>query len=154
MADEIDPLGSVARSRLHFFFLADCSGSMNAQGKIQALNNAIHESIPAMREAQRSNAFAQMLVRAIKFGNGAGWHIAHATPVEEFSWVDLEAGGVTDLGAAFRLLSTELTPAKMGRRALPPVIVLLSDGAPPWGVIAGPLLVGSWALLYAFRTHL
>jgi len=127
---ETDPLGSVSRSKLHFILIADCSGSMNATGKIEALNNAIHESIPAIRQAQRSNAFAQMLVRAVRFSGGASWHIAHPTPVESFEWVDLSAAGVTDLGAALRLLSTELTPEKRRRRALPPVVVLLSDGAP------------------------
>ena len=125
-----DPLGSVTRSKLHFFWLADCSGSMSAQGKIQALNNAIHECIPATRQANMSNAFADMMVRAIRFSSGAQWHVDQATPVDQFLWTDLEASGVTDLGAAIRLLSSELTPEKMGRRALPPVIVLLSDGSP------------------------
>ena len=37
---------------------------------------------------------------------------------------------VTDMGAAIRLMAAELTPEKMGRRALPPVIVMLSDGSP------------------------
>ncbi len=128
--EEVDPLGSVSRSRLHFFWLADCSGSMKAQGKIQALNNAIHECVPATREANRANPFAEMMVRAIRFSSGAQWHISTPTPVEDFIWKDLDASGVTDLGAAIRLLSGELTPEKMGRRALPPVIVLLSDGSP------------------------
>ena len=125
-----DPLGSVTRSKLHFFWLADCSGSMSVQGKIQALNNAIHDCIPATREANNTNAFADMLVRSIKFSNGASWHVENPTPVDDFTWADLEAYGRTDLGAAIRLLSLELTPEKMGRRALPPVVVLLSDGTP------------------------
>ena len=127
---EDDPLGSVSRSALHFFWLADCSGSMSVQGKMQAVNNAIHECIPATREANASNAFADMLVRAIKFSNGAQWHVEEPSNVDDFEWQDLEAYGKTDLGAAIRLLASELTPEKMGRRALPPVIVLLSDGTP------------------------
>ncbi|MFT4977155.1 MAG: hypothetical protein ACI8S6_003060 [Myxococcota bacterium] len=128
--DEVDPLGSVSRSQLHFFWVADCSGSMKAQGKIQALNNAIHECIPSVREANKANPFADMMVRAIRFSTGAQWHIPAATRVDDFVWKDLTATGVTDLGAAIRLLTAELTPEKMGRRALPPVIVLLSDGVP------------------------
>ena len=128
--EDLDPLGSVARSTLHFFWMADCSGSMRTQGKIQALNNAIHECIPATKSANDTNAFADMMVRAIKFSSGAQWHVGEATPVDDFLWSDLEAGGVTDLGAAIKLLSSELVPEKMGRRALPPVIVLLSDGSP------------------------
>ena len=128
--EDLDPLGSVARSTLHFFWMADCSGSMRTQGKIQALNNSIHECIPATKSANDTNAFADMMVRAIRFSSGAQWHVAEPTPVDDFLWSDLEAGGVTDLGAAIRLLSAELVPEKMGRRALPPVIVLLSDGSP------------------------
>ena len=79
MSDEVDPLGSVTRSKLHFFWLADCSGSMNANGKMQALNNAIHECIPATREANKSNAFADMMVRAIRFSTGAQWHLPTRT---------------------------------------------------------------------------
>lgn len=128
--DEIDPLGSVSRSKLHFFWIADCSGSMAAQGKMEALNNAIQECIPATKEAAENNPFADMVVRAIAFSNGARWHISEETPVDSFTWKDLSPGGVTDLGAAIQLLSKELVPEKMGRRALPPVLVLLSDGAP------------------------
>ena len=125
-----DPLGAVSRSKLHFFWIADCSGSMAAQGKMEALNNAIQECIPATKEAAENNPFADMMVRAISFSNGARWHIASETPVDAFVWRELNPGGVTDLGAAIKLLSSELNPEKMGRRALPPVLVLLSDGAP------------------------
>ena len=38
--DELDPLGSVTRNKLHL--IADCSGSMDTR-KIEALNNAIQE---------------------------------------------------------------------------------------------------------------
>lgn len=46
------------------------------------------------------------------------------------AWDDLDAGGVTDLGKAFELLAGQLTIPPMTDRALPPVIVLLSDGQP------------------------
>ena len=35
---------------LHFIYLCDCSGSMAAQGKMQALNQAIRQSLPGMAE--------------------------------------------------------------------------------------------------------
>ena len=76
---------------------------MSVQGKMQAVNNAIHECIPATREANASNAFADMLVRAIKFSNGAQWHVEEPSNVDDFEWEDLEAYGKTDLGAAIRL---------------------------------------------------
>ena len=93
---EDDPLGSVSRSALHFFWLADCSGSMTIQGKMQAVNNAIHECIPATREANGSNAFADMLVRAIKFSNGAQWHVEEPTNVDDFEWQDPKQTNIVD----------------------------------------------------------
>ena len=50
--------------------------------------------------------------------------------IEDFAWNDLDAGGVTDLGKPFELLAAQLTIPPMTDRALPPVIVLLSDGQP------------------------
>ncbi len=42
------PGGAMARRELHFIWLLDTSGSMNADGKIQALNVAIRETIPQL----------------------------------------------------------------------------------------------------------
>lgn len=42
----------------------------------------------------------------------------------------MEANGVTEMGKAFELLAAQLSIPPMPTRALPPVIVLLSDGQP------------------------
>ena len=124
------PGGPLASRPLHFFWLADCSGSMASDGKIQALNNAIRETIPHLRDVATDNPFAQMLVRSLAFSNGARWHIEQPTPVEDLVWTDLEAQGFTDLGEALGLLARELRVPPMPERALPPAIVLISDGQP------------------------
>lgn len=124
------PGGRLARRPLHFFFLVDCSGSMGLDGKIQALNTAIREAIPHMRRAARENANAEVLVRAVRFSDGAHWHVAEPTPVDLFMWTDVEAGGLTDMGEALRLIAPELQSSTMPERALPPVLVLVSDGQP------------------------
>src|SRR5204862_444036 len=59
------------------------------------------------------------------------------TPVEQVRWVPLQAGGYTDLGAALTLLSTHLTTPPMEERALPPALVLVSDGQPTDDLEAG-----------------
>jgi uncharacterized protein YegL len=123
------PGGELAARPLHFFWLADCSGSM-AGNKIQILNTAIREAIPAMREAADNNPNAKVLVRAIKFASGATWHVAQATPLESFQWIDLLAGGVTDMGQALMMLAEQLKVPPMEQRGLPPVMVLVSDGLP------------------------
>jgi uncharacterized protein YegL len=124
------PGGELATRPLHFILLADCSGSMNIDGKIQALNNAIREAIPHMQAIANENPNAEILVRAIKFSDGAEWHISKPTPIEKFQWKDLTSGGLTDMGEALNLLSEELKIPPMSDRALPPVLVLISDGLP------------------------
>ncbi len=124
------PGGELATRPLHFIWMADCSGSMSADGKIQSLNMAIREAIPHMQNVADENPNAQVLVRAIKFSSGAQWHISQAVPVADFKWTDLNAEGVTDMGKALGMVADQLKIPPMTDRALPPVLVLISDGQP------------------------
>ena len=83
-----------------------------------------------MESEADNNPNAQLLVRALQFSTGASWITACPVPVESYGWEPLEAGGVTDMGKAFELLAAQLSIPPMPARALPPVIVLLSDGQP------------------------
>ena len=123
------PGGEMASRPLHFIWIADCSGSMFGQ-KIQSLNYAIRNAIPSMRDVARENPNAKILVRAIKFSSGAQWHIEDAAEVEKFEWMDLQAGGITDLGTALSMVADRLEMQQISEAALPPVLVLLSDGQP------------------------
>lgn len=150
------PGGKLATRPLDFIFLVDCSTSMKQMGKMEALNNAISQAIPHMRRVADDNPNATIRIRAIKFSTGADWHIKEPIPVDEFEWNDLEASGVTDMGAAFELLTEALDIKNMSERALPPVLVLISDGQPtddykdklnkflsmPWGVKSVKLAIG------------
>lgn len=124
------PGGELATRPLHFIWICDCSGSMGVDGKIQSLNNAIRESIPHMQKVADENPNADVLVRSIKFSNGAQWHISQPTSVKDFKWSDLTADGVTDMGQALKMLAEQLRIPPMTDRALPPVLVLISDGQP------------------------
>lgn len=123
------PGGALASRPLHFFWVVDCSGSMWGE-KIGVVNNAIQSVLPDMIDEAANNPNAQLMIRTLKFSTGASWVTANPVKVEEYVWEDLEAGGVTDLGKAFDLLAAQLDVKQMGERALPPVIVLLSDGQP------------------------
>lgn len=126
----VRPGGEYAGRPLHIIWLLDCSGSMAEGGKIEALNNAIREVIPAMKKAAEGNPEVQFFVRAMRFSSGAAWHEARPTPLGEFKWVDLQAEGETDMGQAFALLAEELGQLPQNTRMLPPQIVLISDGKP------------------------
>lgn len=123
------PGGVMASRPLHLFWLLDCSSSM-AGNKIQSLNAAVRECLPAIRDEADHNPEAELLVRVITFSSGAQWHTADPTPVRDFRWTDAVAGGTTDLGHALTLLADALDVAKMGERALPPVLLLITDGQP------------------------
>jgi len=123
------PGGPLAARPLHFVFLADCSGSMAGE-KIASLNTAIREAIPHMRDVAKENPNARLLVRAVSFSEGARWHVSQPTDVEQLQWPDLTAGGSTSMGMALRLVADVLKTPPMAERALPPVLVLVSDGQP------------------------
>ena len=137
----------LANRPLHFIYLCDCSGSMAAQGKIQALNQAIRQSLPGMARVARDNPEARVLVRAIAFADEAHWHIAETTPVEDLHWRDLQASGCTAMGSALQMVAEQLQTPPMEERALPPVLVLISDGQPTDDFEAGlaRLMQEPWA---------
>ena len=123
------PGGKLAGRPLHFIWIADCSYSMAGE-KIKSLNEAIRESLPHMQKVAEDNPNAEVLIRAIKFSSGAEWHIGMPTAIDQFQWDDLSVESSTDLGAALSLLADALKIPPMDTRALPPVLVLLSDGMP------------------------
>ncbi len=150
------PGGNLATRPLDFIFVVDTSASMSSGGKIEALNEAILNAIPFMRDVADENPNATIRVRVLDFSTGARWHVKEPTPVSDFEWVDLKASGVTDMGEAFDMLSEVLDVKNMPERALPPVLVLISDGQPtddykpklekllsmPWGVKSVKLAIG------------
>lgn len=130
MADKLKiPGGALANRPLHFFWMVDCSSSM-AGDRIGAVNHAIQECIEPMREEAAGNPNAQLYIHTLKFASGASWVTAEPVPIEEFAWEDVAANGITDMGKAFELLAGQLSMPPMPARALPPVIVLLTDGYP------------------------
>src|ERR1700676_2637205 len=122
----IRPSGGYASRRRDWIWLVDCSASMTIENRIQTLNYAIREAIPAMREVAAENPEAQVMVRSLKFSNGARWITREGTPLKQFSWIDVDVhsedatvGEQTHLGAAFRPLAEELRALPTTGRNLP-----------------------------------
>ena len=120
-------IGNKISSRvLKVYWLIDVSGSM-ADDKIGSVNRAIRECIVPMREAAEEHPEIRMYVRVMKFSSSAQWHTVE-TKIDDFEWSDLSVDGLTVTGEALKLMAQELTIEKMGKRAVPPVIILMSDG--------------------------
>lgn len=119
------------------FFLVDTSKSMEGQ-KIGAVNAAIQEILPDLRNMTDSQADSEIRLAVLQFSTGCEW----VTPgglisLEGFGeWEPLEANGLTDLGSAFAELNNQLSETGFIYRIsgssgfYAPVIILLSDGEP------------------------
>ncbi|BDI34164.1 hypothetical protein CCAX7_62150 [Capsulimonas corticalis] len=123
------PGGQIKGRPLHFIWMCDCSLSMEGQ-KIEVLNFAIREAIPAMQAIAKLHDEAEILVRVVAFSDSARWHVSQPTRIEDFRWLDLQADGMTAMGEALSLVAAQLDVSKMPARGLPPVLVLISDGMP------------------------
>lgn len=109
--------------------LADVSGSMGEDGKIDALNSALRDMVSAF--ATESGIRAKIQVGLITFGGTAKTHLplAPADTIKDFPAM-LAAGG-TPMGAAFELARQVLEDKDtIPSRAYRPVLILLSDGLP------------------------
>jgi uncharacterized protein YegL len=125
------PGGAIASRPLDFIWLCDTSGSM-AGMKIESLNFAIADALPAMRDAAADYPQAKIFVRAVQFDNDARWVVGERTPVEEFRWQPLRVTerGLTEMGAALALVAHELRSPPFPEAYWPPVLVLVTDGYP------------------------
>jgi uncharacterized protein YegL len=123
----------IPRRTMVLFFVIDASGSMDGS-KIGAVNTAIQEVIPAIREVSEENADAQIKIAALEFSSGTRWLTPSGpVPAENFSWNFIDAAGTTDFGAACRALNEKLSTKAFMQEAtgsFAPAIFLLSDGDP------------------------
>lgn len=123
----------IARRTMHLFFMVDTSGSMSG-AKIGAVNNAIRNVLPIVRDISDNNADAEIKIAALNFSNGCEWLYNEVKNAEDFEWTDQTAGGGTDLGEACRDIEKVLHQkggwmySSCGSYA--PVFILLSDGGP------------------------
>src|SRR5262245_24727467 len=125
---------------LPVILLADTSGSMSENGKIEALNTALTDMVAAFAEEEQGRA--EIHVAIITFGGTAQVH-QDLIPAAKVGLQPLGATGRTPMGAAFDL-ARELVEdrQRVPGRAYTPAIVLVSDGQPndDWEPALGRLL--------------
>ena len=115
---------------LPVILLADVSGSMSVDGKIEALNDAISDMIHSFAEGGGGGR-TEIHVSVVTFGGKEAQVHQPLRPATGVAWQPMEARGGTPLGHALRLTremveDRELVPKKAYR----PTIVLVSDGQP------------------------
>ena len=113
---------------LPVILLADVSGSMAPEGKIDALNSAVADMLAAF--AEEVDGGAEIHLAVVTFGGTAVLHVPLA-PANEVRWTSMEANGRTPLGGALKI-ATELIEdrERVPSRAYRPTVVLVSDGLP------------------------
>ncbi|RKH44294.1 vWA domain-containing protein [Corallococcus sicarius] len=119
--------------------LADVSGSMNTDGKIQSLNQAMKEMLESFKS--EDDLRAEIQVAVLTFGGGTVRRHVPLTSAASAGWTDHPAAGGTPMGAAFQTAKDLLEDrSAIPGRAYRPTLVLLSDGQPTdeW---KGPLKV-------------
>lgn len=127
----INEFEGTARRELTVFYVLDTSGSMEG-APISTLNKAMEETVEVLRDQAKSNADALLKIGVLEFNTGCRW-VQPAGPeeLEDFFWEDLEAGGLTDVGAALSELDKKLsrnTFLKSMTGAYLPIIIFMSDG--------------------------
>lgn len=133
MLDKVE----IPRKMCPVIFMLDTSGSMSG-APIGAVNAAIENVLPELISMNDSNPDNEIKVAVMTFSFGADWAIGGEellSPEEvRNSWNELDAGGPTSMGAAFKTLNDKLSVThgfmKRASGSVAPVLFLLSDGEP------------------------
>ena len=144
----LDEQVTVPRRTMTLFFMIDTSGSMMGN-KIGAVNDAVVNVLPMLEDISTTNPDAEIKIAALEFSSGCNWLYSEPKLASEFVWQDVQASGLTSLGAACEELNSKLSRsgymvAASGSYA--PAIILLSDGGPTDNFQAGlaKLKSNSW----------
>ncbi len=121
------------RPVLNLFYVLDSSGSMSGD-PITVLNRAMRSTIDAVKMEAAYNNQARIKVAVLTF-NSTCWWLNEYGPedIDRFIFDDLQATGVTCMGAALAELNSKLSSrgfinAESGN--LMPVIIFMTDGYP------------------------
>ena len=130
MTNDLINLEDVIKRDMTLFLVIDQSGSMAGE-KIGAVNTAIREAIPMLRDVGGSDA--NIRIAALLFSSGCRWMYPEPMAAAYFEWTPVEAFGVTDLGAALQELDNKMSRKSFlnsPSASVAPAIFLMSDGQP------------------------
>lgn len=120
---------------LNVIFMIDTSGSMSGE-KINSINTAMPEIVDELKDFENSPEGRRVEFRfaVISFDSNVRWDVTPPKNLNDFSWQNLKANGMTSLGRACELVEEKLHVNSDFfsdvRTYLEPLIILLSDGEP------------------------
>jgi uncharacterized protein YegL len=104
---------------------------MKAKGKINSINMVIRETIPLIIDLSHEYKSHNFFMRALSFSTGANWIDEKFKTIRDYSWNDLEAGGKSDIGAAFKKIREIWPVGSQGNTdSNSYIFVLMTDGYP------------------------
>lgn len=107
----------------------DRSGSMGANGKIDALNIALKDFINSIKDEDSNKA--EIHVSIFSFGGEGAICDIPLTPISQVNAPSYQAQGRTPMGSAFEMLKSLIEDkTQIPSRSYKPTIVLLTDGIP------------------------
>ena len=126
----------MSKKELHLFFVLDTSGSMQGM-PIAQLNEGMSSTMNILRNKFEENVDVDLKIAVLEYNSGAQWRTGgnnHLEDMQDFvEYTDLEARGMTYLGAALDMLNAGLSRDTMMKSATGnkcPIIIFLSDGYP------------------------
>lgn len=128
-----DNVEGIAKRTMVLFFIIDKSGSMMGP-KIGAVNVAVREVVPEIRQIAEDSADANIKIAVLTFSTGAEWMYQSAIDAKDFVWSDINVDGMTDMGHAFNSLNEKLSRnggfMTDAAGSYAPAIFMMSDGQP------------------------
>jgi uncharacterized protein YegL len=122
----------VPRKTIVLFFLIDTSGGM-AGTRIGTLNSVMEQTLEKLAEMNASNPDAEIEIAVLEFSTSAKWVTPNGPlKIEGYTWSDLEAGGLRNMGTAFDLLDKALhsNGGFLKQNHYKPQIFIFTDGVP------------------------
>lgn len=132
-----------SRKVLNMFFVVDVSGSMRYDGRMDAVNMAFDQMIPALRNVQESSSDFELRIAIMTFDEDARW-IVPPTPIMEYVHSEIQCSPwVTFFSNAFKTMNEKLRRSEYmahGGKLARPYIMFMTDGEPTKEDNYGPAL--------------
>lgn len=153
--------GNPPREVLPIIYVIDASGSMAGE-RIGAVNLAMWQASDMMKDIARRHPEVEIGVAVLTFSSGATWITREESgkpclvAMKDFAWRDLDARGLTDVGAALKELNGGMSREGLFSEGVGykmPVIIFMSDGEPTddWEGVLGRMLPANKWFRYATK---